>query len=202
VDSRELIAKRAAKELFDGAVVNLGFGIPVLVAKYIDKRVILFGENGIIGYGFGDTRDLELIDGGTNWASLKPGISFVDSATAFGIVRGGHVDIAILGALQVSEAGDLANWSFGNGVGGVGGAVDMAVGARKVVAVMEHVNKSGKSKVVKKCSFPITAARCVNLVVTDMAVIAVAGDGMVVIELLDGHSFEDVQKVTDVPLRC
>jgi 3-oxoacid CoA-transferase B subunit len=202
VDSRELIAKRAAKELFDGAVVNLGFGIPVLVAKYIDKRVILFGENGIIGYGFGDTRDLELIDGGTNWASLKPGISFADSATAFGIVRGGHVDIAILGALQVSEAGDLANWSFGNGVGGVGGAVDMAVGARKVIAVMEHVNKSGKSKVVKKCSFPITAARCVNLVVTDMAVIAVAGDGMVVIELLDGHSFEDVQKVTDVPLRC
>ena len=194
------IAMVAAKNIPPRSVVNLGFGLPILVAKYA-KDVTLYGENGIIGYGTDDgTKDVCLTDGGTNWASRKNGMCFIDSATSFAIARGGHLDVSILGAIQVSENGDLASWSFGNGVGGIGGAADMSYGAKKLIAVMKHTDKNGHPKIVKKCIYPLTAIKCVNLIVTDMAVIEV-NDELCVIELCNGYTFDDIQKKTGVVLR-
>ena len=196
MDKKELIAQRAAKEIFDGALVNLGFGIPVLISKYA-KNAVLYGENGIIGYQAGTSKNPNIIDGGTNWAEVKKGTCFVDSATSFAIVRGGHLDITVLGALQVSEKGDLANWSMSfSGVGGVGGAVDMATCAKKVIVAMEHVDRNGNPKIVKSCTFPLTATECVDLIITDMAVIEVRNGKLWLKELLNGCTFEEVQNCT------
>jgi 3-oxoacid CoA-transferase B subunit len=203
VDKKHLIARRAAKEIPNNAWVNLGFGMPVIVAKYLQNRhgLHLFGENGIVGYEFSeDIRDPNMIDGGTNWAKLGKNTCYMDSASAFGIVRGGHLDISVLGGLQVSKNGDLANWYRGSGIGGVGGGVDMATCANKVIVVMEHVDKEGNPKIVNKCTLPLTAPRCVDLIVTDMAVIEISDGELTIKELLNGHTFDEVQKLTEVRL--
>jgi 3-oxoacid CoA-transferase B subunit len=201
MDNKDFIAKRAAEELCDGQVVNLGFGLPVLVARYIgDKKVTLFGENGILGYRYGSCKDANMIDGGTNFASPKKGMCFIDSSTAFGLVRGGHLDVSILGGLQVSRDGDLANWHRGNGIGGIGGGIDMACCAKKVIVVMEHTTKDGEPKIVNRCTLKLTSPRCVSTIITERAVIDVNG-GLVVRELLNGFSFREVQDVTDAELK-
>jgi 3-oxoacid CoA-transferase B subunit len=203
VDKKHVIAERAAKEIPNGVWVNLGFGIPVLVAKYLKNRINLhlFGENGIVGYEFSDDiHDPNMIDGGTNWAKLGKHTCFMDSASAFGIARGGHLDISVLGGLQVSKDGDLANWHRGFGIGGVGGGIDLATCANKVIVVMEHVDKDGNPKIVNKCTLPLTAPKCVDLIVTDMAVIEVTNDGLVIKELLNGCTLDEVQKLTEARL--
>lgn len=200
MDKKEIIARRIAEEMPTGSLVNLGRGIPQLVSKYV-KSSILYGENGIIGYGFGDHIDVDLIDGGCNFAAPAAGMSFVDAATGFAIVRGGHLDISVLGALQVSEDGDLANWIRSpREVGGIGGGMDLVVGAKKVIVAMTHVAADGTPKIVKKCSMPLTGSRCVDLIVTDVAVIEVTGKGLVLREIMNGMKFADVQRMTEPAL--
>ena len=200
MDRRERIAQRIARELSAGTLVNLGRGIPQLVSKYA-KDIILYGENGIIGYEFGDRVDVDLIDGGCNFASPGVGMCFVDSATSLAIARGNHVDFSVLGGMQVSEKGDLANWTRSlDEIGGVGGGMDMAVGAKKVIVGMEHVTRDGRLKIVKQCSIPLTAVRCVSLIVTDIAVIEVLPEGLILREILDELGFDDVQRITEPTL--
>lgn len=202
MDIKEIIAERAAQEIPDNVIVNFGFGLPVLIPKYIISRnVTLYGENGILGYGPPtDLRDPNLIDGGTNWASPKLGMCFLDSAQSFGIVRGGHLDISFLGGLQVSERGDLANWNRGRGNAGVGGGVDMASCAKKVIVVMEHMDKKGNPKIVKECSYPLTAPSCVDLIVTEMGVFEVTEKGIRIVEIAERVRIEEMIKRTGVDL--
>ena len=200
MDERDIIARRIAQEIPPGSLVNLGRGIPQLVSKYA-KDIVLYGENGTIGYGFGDYIDVDLIDGGCNFAAPIAGMSFVDSATSFAIARGGHLDFTVMGALQVSENGDLANWTRSlQEVGGIGGGMDMAVGARNVIIAIKHVTSEGRPKIVKRCSMPLTGIRCVNLIVTDVAVIEVTNRGLVLREILNGMKFDDVQRITEPTL--
>jgi len=199
---KERIARRAAQEIVEGSVVNFGFGIPTLIAKYvIIDDVTFYGENGILGYGPPtDLKDPNLIDGGTNWAGSKLGMCFLDSAQSFGIVRGGHLDISFLGGLQVSGKGDLANWSRGKGNAGIGGGCCMATCAKKVIVVMEHVDKQGNSRIVEKCTFPLTSPKCVDVIVTDMGVFDVVEKGLKIRELAEKIRIEDVIKKTGVNL--
>jgi acetate CoA/acetoacetate CoA-transferase beta subunit len=207
MNNRELIVKRIAKELQDGDVVNLGVGMPTMVANYIpeDVHIMLQAENGILGVGpmpaQGEER-LDCIDAGGNYVTTVKGACFFDSAFSFSIIRGGHVDISVLGALEVDEEGNLANWMVpGKKVPGMGGAMDLVVGAKRVILAMEHVNKSGTPKILKKCRLPLTAVKVVKTIVTEMAVIdVVPGKGLVLKEIAPGLSVEDVQNATEAQL--
>ncbi|MDL2256682.1 3-oxoacid CoA-transferase subunit B [Bacteroidales bacterium OttesenSCG-928-I14] len=202
---RETIAKRAALELKDGDVVNLGIGLPTLITNYLPENVevILQSENGLLNMGAKPAEgleDIELTDAGGGYVSMLKGASSFDSATSFGIIRGGHVDVSILGALQVDEKGDLANWMIpGKKTPGMGGAMDLLVGAKRVILAMEHTAK-GAPKIMKKCTLPLTAAGQVNLIITEMGVIEVRPEGLVLIEINPLFSVDDVKAATEASL--
>ena len=203
--TRELIALRVARELRDGMAVNLGIGLPTLVSNYLppDHGVLFQGENGILGYGAirEDGFDRDLINAGGQPIELRPGASFFHSADSFAMIRGGHIDVAVLGGLEVSARGDLANWSIPErGGGGIGGAMDLAVGARRVIVAMEHTTREGRPRIRERCDYPLTASACVDLVVTDLAVIDVVAGGLLLSEVAPGVTPEQVQAATDAPL--
>ncbi len=207
MNNREFIAKRIAKELKDGDVVNLGIGMPTMVANYIPKdiQIMLQAENGILGVGPKPALEEErpdCIDAGGNYVTAVKGACFFDSSFSFCIIRGGHVDITVLGALEVDEEGNVANWMIpGKKVPGMGGAMDLVVGAKKVILAMEHVSKNGSPKILKKCRLPLTAVNVAKTIVTDMAVIDVVPDkGLVLKEIAPGLSVEEVQRATEAHL--
>ena len=205
---RQTIALRVAKEFEDGAVVNLGGGIPVLAANFVSEgRAVTFhAENGALGFGGTPATPEEenpffLGANGLPFSAL-PGMCFFHHADSFAMIRGGHIDITVLGALQVSEKGDLANWTFPErGIGNIGGAMDLAAGCSRVIVAMEHTTPKGQLKILKECSYPLTAARSVSLIVTDIAVIEVAPEGLVLKETAPGWTAEDVQACTEPKLR-
>jgi 3-oxoadipate CoA-transferase, beta subunit len=205
---RKEMAARVAKDILDGAYVNLGIGLPTMVADYLPKgrEIILHSENGILGLGpkpADGAEDEDLINAGKQPVTLLTGGAYFHHADSFGMIRGRHLDIAILGAFQVSVAGDLANWHTGGAddIPAVGGAMDLAVGAKNVWVMMEHLTKQGESKIVQRCTYPLTGARCVNRIYTDLAVIDVKADGLHVVEAVDGLSFEELQRLSGVPLK-
>ena len=185
--------------------VNLGIGLPTLVSNYLppDHGVLFQAENGILGYGAirEDGFDRDLINAGGQPVELRPGASFFHSADSFAMIRGGHIDVAVLGGLEVSARGDLANWSIPErGGGGIGGAMDLAVGARRVIVAMEHTTREGRPRIRETCAYPLTASACVDLVVTDLAVIDVVAGGLLLSEVAPGVTPEQVQAATDAPL--
>jgi len=205
MDARELIARRVAKELSDGDVVNLGIGMPTLVTNYIPDsvEVILQSENGFLGMGpapEAEKEDKDLVNAGGMPITASTGAAFFDSATSFMLIRGGHIDITILGALQVDEQGNLANWMIpGKMVPGMGGAMDLVIGAKKVIVAMEHTAK-GKPKILKECNLPLTAKGEVDMIVTEMGVMECTKDGLVLKEIAEGITIEEIMKVTEAKL--
>ncbi len=203
---RELIVKRIAKELKDGDIVNLGIGMPTMVANYVNegKEIIFQSENGFVGLGPRPEKgqeDSDLTNAGGQPVTIIPGGAFFDSATSFAIIRGGHVDVTVLGALQVDEKGNLANWMIpGKLVPGMGGAMDLTVGAKKVIIAMEHTSKKGDPKILKKCTLPLTAKEEVDLIVTEMGVIEVTDKGLVLKEINPAFTVEEVQEKTEAEL--
>jgi 3-oxoadipate CoA-transferase beta subunit len=205
--TREQMATRVARDIPEGAYVNLGIGLPTMVANFLpsEREIFLHSENGLLGMGPapgpGD-EDPDLINAGKQPVTLLTGGSYFHHADSFGMMRGGHLDICVLGAFQVSVAGDLANWHTGapDSIPAVGGAMDLAIGARNVYVMMEHLTKSGESKIVARCTYPVTGLSCVNRIYTDLAVIDVGKDGLCVTGIVDGLSFDELQRLTGVPL--
>lgn len=203
---RQTMALRVAKEFQDGDYVNLGIGIPVLASNYVPagREVVFESENGVLGFGEIHTAgqgDPDFVNAGGQPVSIIPGTCFFAHDESFSIIRGGHLDISVMGGLQVSEKGDLANWLVPERqIGTIGGAMDLAVGARRLIVVMNHTTKDGEPRIVKKCTYPLTAVECVDLVVTDIAVIEVTKKGLVLKEVAPGWTPEEVQKVTEAKL--
>jgi 3-oxoacid CoA-transferase subunit B len=205
--TREQIAQRAAQELTDGAYVNLGWGIPNLISDYLPKGITVYfhSENGILGMGpraKQGEEDFDLVDAMKVPVTLMPGASFFNQADAHLMTRGGHLDVAVLGGFQVSEQGDLANWKIpgSKGSGGIGGAMDIAAGAKKLIVCMEHTTRDGAPKIVNQCTYPLTGIECTDTIVTDLAVIDVTPEGPVLREVAPGWTAEEVQRLTEARL--
>jgi len=207
--SHETIALRCVKEFQDGDYVNLGVGIPVLCAMLLpeDKEVRLHAEHGVLGYGRllleneWEMADLDYVDAGGRFFLPKPGMCFFDMATSFDMIRGGHIDVTVLGGLEVSKKGDLANWTISaSETGNIGGGMDLAIGAKKVIVAMTHTTRKGKPKIVNECKLPLTGKECVDLIVTDLAVIEVIGEGLLLKEIAPGWTVEEVQALTEPEL--
>jgi 3-oxoacid CoA-transferase subunit B len=206
VDAREIVARRVAQELRDGMYVNLGIGLPTSVPNYLapGMEVIMQSENGMLGVGqypYEGEEDPDIINAGKETVTELPGTSYVSSAASFGMIRGGHIDVTILGALEVDEKGNLANWAIpGKMLKGMGGAMDLVAGAKRVIVAMEHTTKEGKPKIMTRCRLPLTGVGVVNLIVTELGVIEVTPKGLVVRELSPGVTMDDIQKATEAKL--
>ncbi|WOV83257.1 3-oxoacid CoA-transferase subunit B [Sporosarcina jeotgali] len=205
-NSRELIARRAEKEIANGDYVNLGIGMPTLVANYIspDKTVVLQSENGLLGIGpfpTEDEVDPDLINAGKETVTASIGAAYFDSAESFAMIRGGHIDVAILGGMEVSEKGDLANWMIpGKVIKGMGGAMDLVHGAKKIIVIMDHVSKKGEPKIKKQCDLPLTGRQVVNKIITERGLIEVTPDGLVLKEVFEGYTVQDIVESTGADL--
>jgi len=205
--TREQMATRVARDIPNGAYVNLGIGLPTLVANHLpkDREIILHTENGLLGMGPAPepgAEDADLINAGKQPVTALAGASFFHHADSFGMMRGGHLDFCVLGAFQVSVTGDLANWHTGakDAIPAVGGAMDLAIGAKNVYVMMEHLTKKGESKIVAQCTYPLTGIGCVSRIFTDLAVLDVTPQGLAVVEIVEGLSFDELQRLSGVPL--